>query len=592
MPLHLYERHDRPAEGRQHQPLPRPGDHVRLQRRDEDAPGGPHLCLPADVPHLRRRARPRRGADGRRERGAPRAVFRLAVLGRHRQERLHGLPVYRRALPLPPEQPRRIRRRRRTGSGLPAATASGPTSGRISRSASASRKSSNGTPRPRATASSSISTARSARSAASRNGSRGSSSSRSCASTSTRSSRCAAPTGCASNARPARSARRSRKILNDPKRPSQRFEGYADPARRRRRSCAMPSRRATAGSAPAISCARTRSAITISSTGSATRFAGRARTSPRRRCRRRSPPFPASRRPTSTAFACRVAEGRAGMAALVVGRGPRPRRSWPTRGRAASPPMPGRCFLRMKREIETTTTFKQRKIDLVKQGFDPTATADPIYFLHPELQTYVRLDSVPLWRHLRGQGAALSDKASVEPAGRRGVLARAGRGKMVQEGRGISTAPSWSGSARCTRTPPRGVSKHWAETAGRRARADPAARPVLPQHVPRRSPKAFAQDELAASIARKVIDAGFDRRCPPDLRFFSTCPSAFRIDRRPGALRRAVSQLRSRHSPLVTHASTSGSSGASAASRIVIAILGRHTTPAEQAFLEGGGFAG
>ena len=43
------------------------------------------------------------------------------------------------------------------------------------------------------------------------------------------------------------------------------------------------------------------------------------------------------------------------------------------------------------REIETTSTFKQRKVDLVKQGFDPRATGDPIYFLHPELQTYVRL---------------------------------------------------------------------------------------------------------------------------------------------------------------------------------------------------------
>jgi fatty-acyl-CoA synthase len=49
-------------------------------------------------------------------------------------------------------------------------------------------------------------------------------------------------------------------------------------------------------------------------------------------------------------------------------------------------------FLRIQREIEATSTFKQRKVDLVKQGFDPAATEDPIYFLHPELQAYVRLD--------------------------------------------------------------------------------------------------------------------------------------------------------------------------------------------------------
>ena len=48
-------------------------------------------------------------------------------------------------------------------------------------------------------------------------------------------------------------------------------------------------------------------------------------------------------------------------------------------------------FVRLTREIETTGTFKQRKIDLVKQGFDPRATRDEIFVLHPELQTYVRL---------------------------------------------------------------------------------------------------------------------------------------------------------------------------------------------------------
>jgi fatty-acyl-CoA synthase len=48
-------------------------------------------------------------------------------------------------------------------------------------------------------------------------------------------------------------------------------------------------------------------------------------------------------------------------------------------------------FLRIMGEIDATSTFKQRKVDLVKQGFDPAATADAIFFLHPELQTYVRL---------------------------------------------------------------------------------------------------------------------------------------------------------------------------------------------------------
>ena len=62
----------------------------------------PHLRLPAALPH-----RPaacvahRRGADRRRLGLHPREVLGAAVLGRRRRPRLHPLPVYRRALPLP-----------------------------------------------------------------------------------------------------------------------------------------------------------------------------------------------------------------------------------------------------------------------------------------------------------------------------------------------------------------------------------------------------------------------------------------------------------------------------------------------------------
>ena len=75
------------------------------------------------------------------------------------------------------------------------------------------------------------------------------------------------------------------------------------------------------------------------------------------------------------------AEGRAGMAALVVD----DELDLEGFGRhvdaAARRPMPGRCSCASQREIETTSTFKQRKVDLVKEGFDPAAIGDPIYFL-------------------------------------------------------------------------------------------------------------------------------------------------------------------------------------------------------------------
>jgi fatty-acyl-CoA synthase len=43
--------------------------------------------------------------------------------------------------------------------------------------------------------------------------------------------------------------------------------------------------------------------------------------------------------------------------------------------------------------MEITGTFKQRKVDLVRDGFDPRRLSDPIHFLDPETRRYVRLDT-------------------------------------------------------------------------------------------------------------------------------------------------------------------------------------------------------
>ena len=64
-------------------------------------------------------------------------------------------------------------------------------------------------------------------------------------------------------------------------------------------------------------------------------------------------------------------DGRAGMAALVVGR----RISMSPRSAANSrpilPPYARPIFLRLRPEMEITGTFKLRKVELVKDGFDP-----------------------------------------------------------------------------------------------------------------------------------------------------------------------------------------------------------------------------
>ncbi|XP_029430938.1 very long-chain acyl-CoA synthetase [Rhinatrema bivittatum] len=46
-------------------------------------------------------------------------------------------------------------------------------------------------------------------------------------------------------------------------------------------------------------------------------------------------------------------------------------------------------FIRIQDEIEVTTTFKQRKITLVKEGFDPAVIRDALYFLDEAAKLYV-----------------------------------------------------------------------------------------------------------------------------------------------------------------------------------------------------------
>ncbi|XP_077327399.1 long-chain fatty acid transport protein 2 [Lithobates pipiens] len=46
-------------------------------------------------------------------------------------------------------------------------------------------------------------------------------------------------------------------------------------------------------------------------------------------------------------------------------------------------------FIRVQDELEITGTFKQRKVEVVKQGFDPSTITDPLYFLDEREKKYV-----------------------------------------------------------------------------------------------------------------------------------------------------------------------------------------------------------
>lgn len=85
-------------------------------------------------------------------------------------------------------------------------------------------------------------------------------------------------------------------------------------------------------------------------------------------------------------------DGRAGMAALVVE---------PTfdaaplagllKSRLPAYALP--LFLRLRPEMEITGTFKLRKVELVKDGFDPARVADPLYWRNAESGRYEPLDA-------------------------------------------------------------------------------------------------------------------------------------------------------------------------------------------------------
>ncbi len=83
-------------------------------------------------------------------------------------------------------------------------------------------------------------------------------------------------------------------------------------------------------------------------------------------------------------------EGRAGMAALVA---TVPSAEFDFAGllalvREQLPPYAWPLFLRFRTELDTTGTFKQKKGDLKKEGFDPAKVHEPLYVLLPRSDKY------------------------------------------------------------------------------------------------------------------------------------------------------------------------------------------------------------
>jgi fatty-acyl-CoA synthase len=86
------------------------------------------------------------------------------------------------------------------------------------------------------------------------------------------------------------------------------------------------------------------------------------------------------------------AEGRAGMATIVPAEG-FDLGTLRVHIHAALSPQARPIFVRLSAALDATSTFKQRKLDLVRQGCDPSATLDPIWFDDPAAGRFVRMDA-------------------------------------------------------------------------------------------------------------------------------------------------------------------------------------------------------
>ncbi|HVO93167.1 MAG TPA: AMP-binding protein, partial [Terriglobales bacterium] len=85
-------------------------------------------------------------------------------------------------------------------------------------------------------------------------------------------------------------------------------------------------------------------------------------------------------------------DGRAGMAALVL-KERLDLAALRTHLAGCLPTYARPLFVRIKRSIEVTDTFKQTKGKLAAQGYNPKVTDDPIFFDHPGLDAFVPLDA-------------------------------------------------------------------------------------------------------------------------------------------------------------------------------------------------------
>ena len=112
--------------------------------------------------------------------------------------------------------------------------------------------------------------------------------------------------------------------------------------------------------------------------------------------------FPGVRAATICGVAIPGTDGRAGMAALVTD-GELDLGAFRAYLNARLPAYARPVFVRLREALEVTATFKPTKTELMRQGYDPAASGDAIYFNDPKGQAFVRLDRALYDRIQTGQ---------------------------------------------------------------------------------------------------------------------------------------------------------------------------------------------
>ncbi len=96
------------------------------------------------------------------------------------------------------------------------------------------------------------------------------------------------------------------------------------------------------------------------------------------------------------------ADGRAGMSAVVIDQGFE-FAAFRIHIIARLPHYARPVFVRIRSGLQVTATFKHTKNDLVRDGYDPSATSDAIYFNDSKQLAFVRLDTALFDRIQAGQ---------------------------------------------------------------------------------------------------------------------------------------------------------------------------------------------